>query len=407
MRRASRVTASSTGPPNMPECTACSSTATSTTQSTRPRSDVVRAGTPDRPVGGVGDDDDVGARAGRGGCAGTRRNVGEPISSSPSTKTVTPTGRSAPRQAERAQGAHVRHHARLVVRGAAAVEPLRHARWARTGGLSQSAASPGGCTSWCAYRSTVGAPSGAGRRRRRRAHPRPTGRGTGSGRRAGPRRAAAPRRRRRSRRRAPGRTRRWRRSGCGRAPRGRPAGRGTSAARARGGPSVSSGGRDEDGDGVGQRGTCPLARLPWRGVLPQQDRPRPVTPVGDSPDEVTAASDAAGDAARAARRRSARSPRPRTSARWSRTTGRQRQGRARSAQGAARHRVPGDADRRRAQHAGQGPGPGAPVHARLGRRPLEPRRVLPAGRGRLPRRIRSSCAVPAFGVFAMLACTRT
>ncbi|PFG41362.1 peptidase-like protein [Georgenia soli] len=42
----SAVTASSTGPPNIPEWTACPSTRTSTSQSTRPRSDVVRAGTP-------------------------------------------------------------------------------------------------------------------------------------------------------------------------------------------------------------------------------------------------------------------------------------------------------------------------------------------------------------------------
>ena len=53
-------------------------------------------GDADVPVAGVGDDDDVGARAGRGGRPGRARATSEPTSSSPSTKTVRCTGRSSP-----------------------------------------------------------------------------------------------------------------------------------------------------------------------------------------------------------------------------------------------------------------------------------------------------------------------
>ena len=75
----------------------------------------------DVPVAGVGDHDDVGARARRGARAGAPGRVSEPTSSSPSTKTMTPTGSSSPKHPQRAE---VGDDAGLVVGGAAAVEPV-------------------------------------------------------------------------------------------------------------------------------------------------------------------------------------------------------------------------------------------------------------------------------------------
>ena len=59
-------------------------------------------------------------------------------------------------------------------------------------------------------------------------------------------------------------------------------------------------------------------------------------------------------------------PRQRTSVPWWR---RRQEGPPRAGPGPARPRVPGDADRRRAQHAGQGPRAGAPLHPRLASTP--------------------------------------
>ena len=59
--------ASGTAPPYIPEWTAWSRVRTvDDARRRRPRRLVVRAGSPMPPVAGVGDDDDVGARAGRG-----------------------------------------------------------------------------------------------------------------------------------------------------------------------------------------------------------------------------------------------------------------------------------------------------------------------------------------------------
>ena len=106
-------------PPNMPECTGWASSRTSTddvdepTQAGRERRDV------DGGVGRVGDDDDVGAqqvdvarRAARGGS-------GDPISSSPSTKSVDADRRAT---AEGTQHRQVQQHPGLVVGRTAAVE---------------------------------------------------------------------------------------------------------------------------------------------------------------------------------------------------------------------------------------------------------------------------------------------
>ncbi len=64
---------------------------------------------------------------------------------------------------ERAQRRQVQRDPCLVVGGATPEEPAVALASATKGSLVHAAASPAGCTSWCAYRSTVGAPGGAGR----------------------------------------------------------------------------------------------------------------------------------------------------------------------------------------------------------------------------------------------------
>ena len=213
--------------------------------------------------------------------------------------------------------------------------PCRPRHRARRGGRRARSARRAGCPSRRRPRAAArrGArtaapsahPPAPGGGRRPREHP--TAR-TGPGRRRDPRRAAAPRRRPRSRPRAPGRTRRWTRSGCGRAPRGRRAARRTRPA-VRAAQRVRPVGRGGwDGEGAASVTDQHATRLPWRGVRTQQ---RP--PARDSrPDGEHAAAD--GPRARAARRRSARSPRPRTSApSWRPTT---KKAEPRAGEGAAR-----------------------------------------------------------------------
>ena len=98
--RTSGIIASGTAPPNIPEWTPWSSVVTVITIRIRPRSVVVSAGS---PMAQLVESARTMASA-RSFSPWLSRMVGsesEPISSSPSTKTVTPTGR-APRWARRA-----------------------------------------------------------------------------------------------------------------------------------------------------------------------------------------------------------------------------------------------------------------------------------------------------------------
>ena len=181
--------------------------------SRRGRAATWSAPAPVRPVAGVGDDDDVRCELGSVGGRSVA-NVGEPTSSSPSTKTVTPTPSSSPSTRSAPTWA--------TIPALSSAAPRPYNRPSRStgsnGGLSQAASSPavdvvvgvqqdgrrtGRAGRWA---TTAGAPRGT------------VSTWTSSDARP---RAGAPRRRRRSRRRAPGRTRRWTRSGSGRGPRGR------------------------------------------------------------------------------------------------------------------------------------------------------------------------------------------
>ena len=89
--RTNTLSASGTTPPHMPECSPWSRVATSTMQSANPRSDTVSDGTSVLQLSESAITMTSAARASR--CAASSRdNDGEPDSSSPSTKTVTPTG---------------------------------------------------------------------------------------------------------------------------------------------------------------------------------------------------------------------------------------------------------------------------------------------------------------------------
>ena len=113
------VIASGTAPPNMPEWTPWSRVVTVTTTRIRPRSVVVRAGSPMAQL--VESASTMASARSFSPCFSSRvGSESEPISSSPSTKTVTPTGRAPGVGAQRGE---VGHDAGLVVGGAAAVEP--------------------------------------------------------------------------------------------------------------------------------------------------------------------------------------------------------------------------------------------------------------------------------------------
>ena len=117
----------------------------STTQSASPRSEVVKAGWPTAQLAESAMTKTSAASTSR--CsASSRARVGEPISSSPSTKTVTPTGGPA---VEGAQGRQVDGQPALVVGGAAAEQPA--VALGRGEGLAgPQRGSPSGWTSWWA-----------------------------------------------------------------------------------------------------------------------------------------------------------------------------------------------------------------------------------------------------------------
>ena len=137
--------ASGTAPPNIPECTPWSRVSTVTTARTIPRSVVVSAGSPTSQL-----PESASTMASARSFSPCRSRIvgseSEPISSSPSTKIVTPTGRSSP---------CARRAARWAITPAlSSAAPRPYSRPSRSvgsnGGLSHSASSPGGWTSWWA-----------------------------------------------------------------------------------------------------------------------------------------------------------------------------------------------------------------------------------------------------------------
>ena len=147
----------------MPEWTACSSTRSSTVPSTRPRRLVVRAGTPTFQL--LESATMMASARSSSRCVSRKeRKVGDPASSSPSKKKVTPTPKSSPSTSSSA-----RNEARwTMIPALSSAAPRPNSRpsisVALNGSVFQSDGSPGGCTSWCAYSRTVGLPAAAGRR---------------------------------------------------------------------------------------------------------------------------------------------------------------------------------------------------------------------------------------------------
>ncbi|MCY1237209.1 hypothetical protein D9M72_498960 [compost metagenome] len=94
IRRESSVGASRTAPPNIPEWTACSRTCTSMVPSTRPRRLVVSAGMPTFQL--LESATTMTSARSSSRCVSRNvRNVGDPASSSPSIKNVTPSPSSS------------------------------------------------------------------------------------------------------------------------------------------------------------------------------------------------------------------------------------------------------------------------------------------------------------------------
>ena len=170
----------------MPECTACSSTATSTTQSTRPRSDVVRPGT---PIAQLEESATTMTSAREQVLVGVQER-GERRRADLLLALDEHRDAHAQLVAEHAQGAHVRDHARPCRPRRRARRGVRRARSARTAGCPsrrrRRAAGRRGART--AARSAHPPAPGGGRRPRAR----PTGDATGPARRRGRRRAAAP-----------------------------------------------------------------------------------------------------------------------------------------------------------------------------------------------------------------------
>ena len=110
--------ASGTAPPNMPECTPWSRVVTVTTTRTMPAQGGGEGRLADRPVGGVGEDDGVGAQLLAVPLEDRRQRVGADL------LLALDEDRHADRQRPvvRAQRGDVGHDAGLVVGGAAAVE---------------------------------------------------------------------------------------------------------------------------------------------------------------------------------------------------------------------------------------------------------------------------------------------
>ena len=168
--RTSAVSASGTGPPYTPLWTACRSVRTSTTDVEAAAQRGGQRRYADPPVGRVGEHDDVGgepvAERGEEPVQGRRADLLLALDEDghPDREVV----------AERAQRGEVHARCRPCRRRRRGRTAARRAPSARTGRSSQSPRSPGGCTSWCAYSSTVGAPGGPrggrappdGRRRR-------------------------------------------------------------------------------------------------------------------------------------------------------------------------------------------------------------------------------------------------
>ncbi len=161
--RTSAVTASGAAPPYEPECRPWSRVRTCRSTTSRPRRLTVSEGRSSAQL--VASATTTTSAASRSAWRSSRSaNEGEPISSSPSTSTTRPTPSSGP---------HVGSSVRSATRWAttpplSSPVPRPKSRPSRSvgsnGAVVQRFSSPGGCTSWWAYSSTVGRPGGAGRR---------------------------------------------------------------------------------------------------------------------------------------------------------------------------------------------------------------------------------------------------
>ena len=149
MTRLRVISASGTRPPHMPECTAWVSVRTSTSARTRPRRLVVSAGSPmsQLPESAI---TITSARSRSWYFVSSSRRVTEPTSSSPSMNMVTFTGRSSPKTRIAPRWAA------MPALSSAAPRPYRRRPLSESrsvgsnGGLSHSAGSFSGCTSWWA-----------------------------------------------------------------------------------------------------------------------------------------------------------------------------------------------------------------------------------------------------------------
>ena len=305
------------------------------------------------------------------GRAGTAANVGEPISSSPSTNTVTPTPELV---AEHAQGADVRDHAR----------PCRRRRRDRRGGRRARSARTAGCPSRRRPRAAGrrGARTAARSARPRAPGRRPTTAGAPDGTdrtctssRPAPRSSATTAS-------ALAATCAWSNSAL------ETLGMRTRASR-------SARRRAERGGGPRTQRVRPVGRAGWTrsgqrrsrtstlldypgGVFGRSNDPQPVTPALT---ESTPPPTDAGKGRPTPKRKVSEAANKRPLVAPGHQEGQPRAGARRSADIEYRAMQTGDERNMPAKDRG----PVAPLHPRLGRRPLEPRRVLPAGGRGVPR----------------------
>ena len=149
---AASVFASRIGPPYCPECTGCSSTRTCTSSVVLPRSDVVSEGMSADQLPESATMITSASNSSR--CASMNgMKLGEPISSSPSMNTLILTLSSSP------SAFNAPEWMAMPPQSSAEPRPNRRSPTcvATNGSVCHTLGSGTGCTSWCAYSSTVGA----------------------------------------------------------------------------------------------------------------------------------------------------------------------------------------------------------------------------------------------------------
>ena len=322
----------------------------------------------DRPVGRVGDDDDVRRQQ----VAVRVQEVGEGRRADLLLALDEHRDPDAQLLAQHAQRADVRDDARLVVRGTAAVEAA-----VALGGLEGRAVPVGVVAGRLdvvvrvqqhrrrTLRARVGGRRPRARHPRHREHLDVVEAGAAQERQ---------RRRRRWPRRGPGRTRRWTRWGSARGPRGRRAARRTRRPCGSGGRPCGRRAGRRSGRRLRSR-TSTLLDYP-DGVFGRSNDPQPVTPALT---ESTPSPTDPGKGRPTPKRKvsEAANKRPLVAPTTKKTSRAQAK-----AQRDVEYRAMQTGDERNMPAKDRGPG--APLHPRRRRRPLEPRRVLPAGRGHLP-----------------------